>query len=168
MTTSNGLTDRTTELILTQHVAAPIADVWAAWTTPGGLARWWWPHWPDTAYMMEAKVGGRWSARSDQGETGVEGEVLRLEEPHSLELTWRWDGENGEDLVRIELAETSDGTSVTVRHRTRSKEMDNYRLGWEFVLGNLLNALRTNTPAGSSDNERETLGPAIPDSTPGT
>ena len=70
MTTNDGTLDDTTELVVEQLVAAPIADVWVAWTTVQGLARWWWPHWPDTVYEMEAMPSGRWSARSEEGETG--------------------------------------------------------------------------------------------------
>ncbi|WP_131105450.1 SRPBCC family protein [Ornithinimicrobium sufpigmenti] len=135
--TAKHAADGTTELVVTQQVAAPIHDVWAAWTSVEGLARWWWPHWPDTVYVMEARVGGRWSARSEQGGSGVEGEVVALDEPHVLELTWRWGGERVEDLVRVELVETDSGTSITVRHRTPSGGTDDYRQGWEFVLGNL-------------------------------
>lgn len=141
MSANDNLTDGTAELVITQDVPAPVADVWAAWTTAAGLANWWWPQWPDTAYTMEAKPGGRWSARSEQAGTGVEGEVLWLDEPHSLELTWRWDGEDVEDLVRVTLTETGNGTTVTVHHRTSKGAIANYRLGWQFVLGNLATAL---------------------------
>jgi uncharacterized protein YndB with AHSA1/START domain len=132
---------------------------------PGALV---WPHWPDTAYTMEAKAGGRWSARSEQGETGVEGEVLRLAEPHALELTWRWDGEKVEDLVRIRLAETSDGTSVTVRHRTPTRALENYRLGWQYVLGNLSTAVQADIPTEASHDEPNNMSPNLSsESTPG-
>lgn len=73
-----------TELVMTQHVAAARERVWEAWTTAEGLARWWWPHWPDTAYEIEARPGGRWLARSAEGGTGVEGEVVALVEPTLL------------------------------------------------------------------------------------
>ncbi|WP_192498658.1 SRPBCC family protein [Ornithinimicrobium pratense] len=147
MTTNHTPVDDFTELVVHQQVAAPIADVWAAWTTVEGLVRWWWPHWPDTIYEMEAISGGRWSARSEEGQTGVEGEVVSVDEPHVLELTWRWDSEDSEDAVRVELAEIDGGTSVTVRHRTPSSGQDDYRQGWEFVLGNLQAALEAEAGA---------------------
>ena len=137
MTTNRTAAHDVPELVVTQDVPASIADVWVAWTTAEGLARWWWPHWPDSVYVMEAAGGGRWSARSAEGGTGVEGEVVRLGEPHLLELTWRWDGEGTEDAVRVELVEHGSGTRVTVRHRTPGSGHADYRAGWEFVLGNL-------------------------------
>jgi uncharacterized protein YndB with AHSA1/START domain len=137
MTEDDAHASEITELVLTQHVQGAVADAWTAWTTPEGLARWWWPHWPDTVYVMEARPGGRWSARSQEAATGVEGEVVRLDVPHTLELTWRWDGDDAEDHVRVDLAPQDAGTSVTVRHRTATRSGEDYRQGWEFVLGNL-------------------------------
>lgn len=141
-----GQTEETTQLVLTRQVDAVPEKVWAAWTTPEGLARWWWPHWSDTAYQVEPRVGARWSARSAEGQTGVEGEVLAAEEPLLLELSWRWDGEPAEDRVRVELAGRDGGTLVTVRHTTAAAGADDYRAGWEFVLGNLGSAVGDRGP----------------------
>lgn len=130
----------TVELVVTQHVPAPVKAVWAAWTSAAGWARWWWPHWPDTRYEVDARPGGAYLARSAQGGAGVEGEFVALDPPRALELTWRWDGEATQDRVVVELAPEGDGTLVTVRHTTGSGGADDYRQGWEFVLGNLARA----------------------------
>lgn len=124
------------ELVVTEHVPAPRAQVWAAWTSADAWTRWWWPHWEDSQYVVDAQPGGQFLARSVQGGAGVEGEFTLVEAPRALEFTWRWDGEAGEDAVRVELAEADGGTVVTVRHTT-GDEPDDYRAGWEFVLGNL-------------------------------
>ena len=88
------------------------------------------------------RPGGAWLVRSEQGRAGVQGKVRSLDPPHSLQLTWRWDGEAAEDLVDIELTQQQDGTSVTVRHRTAATGAGDYRQGWEFVLANLAASLR--------------------------
>lgn len=131
-----------TELVVSQHVAASLQQVWEMWSTAQGWSRWWWPQWPDTVYELDARPGGSWLVRSAQGGAGVQGEVRSLDPPRSLQLTWRWDGEAAEDLVDVELAEHDGGTSVTVRHRTAAAGSDDYRQGWEFVLGNLEASLR--------------------------
>lgn len=89
--TANRTADGTTELVVTQQVAAPINDVWAAWTSVEGLARWWWPRWPDTVW-----------------------------------------------------------------HRTASGGADDYRQGWEFVLGNLSDVVNE----GAAEGRAERTGPA--------
>ncbi len=140
----------TVELVVAQHVPAPVEVVWEAWTSAEGWARWWWPHWPDTEYAVDARPGGRYLARSVEGDAGVEGEVVSLDPPHALELTWRWDGEGVEDRVRVELSAQDGGTRVTVRHTTTGGA-DAYRQGWEFVLSNLARALADGRPEGGSD-----------------
>lgn len=148
-----------TELVVTQQVPAPVDKVWAAWTSAEGWARWWWPHWPDTEYVVDARPGGSYVARSATGGS-VEGEFIRLDPPHALEMTWRWDGEPGDDTVLVVLSAQDDGTLVTVRHRTLSTGVDDYRMGWEFVLGNL--AAAQSAPPGSLGDRIERLqGPTL-------
>lgn len=129
------------ELVVTQHVAAPVQEVWRAWTTADGWARWWWPHWADTEYAVDARPGGSYRASSAEGGVGVAGQFVTVDPPHLLELTWRWDGEPDQDAVRVEFAEQDGGTRVTVRHRTGPAGLDDYRQGWEFVLDHLGSAL---------------------------
>ncbi|MGO0575466.1 SRPBCC family protein [Ornithinimicrobium panacihumi] len=138
-----------TELVVTQQVPAPVDQVWAAWTSAEGWATWWWPQWEDTEYAVDARPGGTYLARSMEGDAGVTGEFTLLEAPHTLEMTWRWDGEDAEDVVRVELTEADGGTLVTVRHRTGTDGVENYRMGWEFVLSNLVSTGPASTsPAG--------------------
>ena len=165
MTSSSPSTDDAiTELVVTQQVPAPVDQVWAAWTSAEGWARWWWPHWEDTEYEVDAREGGRYLARSAEGGAGVAGEFSTVEPPHLLEMTWRWDGEPGEDTVRVELTEQEldglAGTLVTVRHRTAAGGVDDYRQGWEFVLGNL--AASQPAPRGSlADRISNLQGPSL-------
>jgi uncharacterized protein YndB with AHSA1/START domain len=53
-----------TKLGLEQPVPAAPDEVYAAWTSADGLARWWWPHLPDTTYEVDARVGGTYEIRS--------------------------------------------------------------------------------------------------------
>lgn len=129
--------DDTVELVVTQHVPASVDAVWRAWTSAEGWARWWWPHWPDTRYEVDARPGGAYLARSESAGVGVEGRFVALDPPRALELTWRWDGEDDEDRVIVELKTQAAGTLVTVRHHTVPGGVDDYRQGWEFVLRNL-------------------------------
>ena len=80
----------THELVITQHVPAPVEEVWAAWTSAEGWARWWWPQWADTEYVVDARPGGTYLARSVEGDARVTGEFTTVEAPHLLEMTWRW------------------------------------------------------------------------------
>lgn len=49
------------ELIVERVVSAPRVRVWAAWTEPEHIARWWGPFaWTTTVHEMEVRPGGRW------------------------------------------------------------------------------------------------------------
>lgn len=131
----------TTELVITQRVSAPPAEVYAAWLSPGGLSRWWWVHLGDTTYAVDGRVGGSYLIESAAAGIGVRGTFTNLVEPTLIELTWTWleDAVLGpEEAVRVDLARHGTGTLVTVTHRVADPTgVEPYRQGWEHVLGNL-------------------------------
>ena len=128
-----------------QHVAAPPEAVFDAWLTADALARWWWPHIPDTTYAIDARPGGAYAIRSAAAGIGVEGEVVAIDRPQELQLTWRWlnDGiAQVEEPVVVAFAAEDDGTLVVVTHELDdlAGEGDGIRQGWESVLGRLAKA----------------------------
>ena len=129
-------------LVLDQPVAAEPAQVYAAWVSAGALSRWWWPHIPDTAYNVDARIGGRYEIRSEAAGIGVRGEFLELDEPHRIRITWNWmdDGiSEVEEQVRVDFGPTPDGTLVTLTHELAdtSGDGDDLRQGWHDVLARL-------------------------------
>lgn len=49
------------KLIVVREFAAPVAEVWRAWTEPSLLDQWWAPKpWKAHTQSMEFKEGGRW------------------------------------------------------------------------------------------------------------
>lgn len=129
------------DLVITQHVDAPPAEVYAAWLSPEGMSRWWWVNIGDTTYAVDGREGGRYLVESAGAGIGVRGTFTTLCEPDLIELTWVWlDGEvaGPEEQVRVELTEQGGGTLVTVTHRVAEVDgVEPYRQGWEHVLGNL-------------------------------
>ena len=130
-----------TALTVTQHVAAPVDAVYAAWLDPDALARWWWVNIPDTTYAVDPRVGGTYRVESAAAAITVEGRFLALEPPHRIEMSWTWvdDGVRGAaEHVLVDLAPHDGGTLVTVTHEVATPEgVADYRAGWEHVLGNL-------------------------------
>lgn len=126
-------------LVVTVLVPAPPERVWRAWTSARAWARWWWPHWPDTGYVVDARAGGFYRAHSARTGVGVHGTFTEVEAPGRLAMTWFWEGEVVDpprEHVVVELAAEGDGTLVTVTHEVAGAA-DDYREGWAFVLGNL-------------------------------
>ena len=107
-------------------IAAPPDAVFEALLDPAQLATWWGS---DDSYRthdwdIDAHVGGEWAVHtiSTSGDEGtVRGEYLAIDEPRSLEYTWRasWD-DFAPTIVRYELTpiliDDTEGTRLDVTH----------------------------------------------------
>jgi uncharacterized protein YndB with AHSA1/START domain len=129
----------TAPIVVEQRVPADPAVVHAAFTSAEALARWWWPHLPDTTYAVDGRTGGAYEIRSAAAGIGVRGEFLALEPPTSLRMTWVWLDEDRaaepED-VSIDFAPVAGGTLVRVTHDC-VQYGDALRQGWSDVLSRL-------------------------------
>jgi uncharacterized protein YndB with AHSA1/START domain len=94
------------EVRLTRRYDASPAEVWAALTEPGSIARWLAP-----VVALELTPGG-----ALQLAIGVDARVLAIEPQRLLELDWRYGGE-APSVVRVELAPDGDGTLLSLDHR---------------------------------------------------
>lgn len=140
----------THELVITQHISAPPHEVYAAWLSPEGMARWWWVAIGDTTYAVDGRVGGDYLVQSVGAGIGVRGTFVTLEEPSLIELTWVWldgDAPGPQEHVRVDLAPQDGGTLVTVTHAVAAADgVEPYREGWAHVLGNLARLHDDGTP----------------------
>ena len=66
-------------LVVERQVPGAPEEVYAAWTSADKVARWWWPHIPDTRYEIDARAGGGYHIESEAAGIGVEGEFLSLD-----------------------------------------------------------------------------------------
>jgi uncharacterized protein YndB with AHSA1/START domain len=135
------------DLHLSRTVRSTPEKVWNAWTTEAGLASWWWHTWPDTRYRIDAQVGGSYRIEAADHGIGVRGEYLELRPYERLMFTWIWieDGADGA-VENVSVTFTPDGDRVRIDlvHTgpwTTSEPVDNYRQGWDFVLGALHDAV---------------------------
>jgi uncharacterized protein YndB with AHSA1/START domain len=138
-------------LEVTHRFAAPREQVFAAWTNPDVLKRWWRaaPTWETPLAEVDAREGGgyRLSMRTDEGNVHtVHGEYRSIRPPERLEYTWAWEqGPEGakfldeETLVVVEFLEDGDGTLVKLTHTGFGSEESRAQHvhGWEAVLANL-------------------------------
>lgn len=133
-------------ITITRTVAATPQASFAAWTEPEQLARWWWPQFPDTAYELDVRVGGRFRIHSARLGHGAHGEFTIVEPGRRLGMTWIWEG--GTDRVVDEVVVTFTpvpaGTEITVRH-TSSEHIEGggAEQGWSDCLDRLPGFLAT-------------------------
>ena len=119
------------------RIAAPPAIVWTFWTDPERIVRW-----MGRTATVDPRPGGR--IRIDYGSGHVMlGEVVELDPPKRLVLTWGWEDpaeavQAGGSRVEVDLAADGDGTRLRLRHSgLPDGERDSHAEGWDYFLGRL-------------------------------
>ncbi len=118
-------------------IAAPIAEVWRAYTTPEDIVAWnaASADWHTTAATVDLRVGGKFSSRMEakDGSMGFDfaGEYTAIVPERRIEYAF------GDRNARVEFAEGPQGVTVTVTfdaESTHSEEQQ--RAGWQAILDN--------------------------------
>ena len=131
-------------LTLKRRLNAPPAKVYAAWTEPAKIARWFGPQGAEVLRAeADVRVGGRYRVifRVPDGEEHDVSGVYREVVPNQkLVFTWAWiSTPERESLVTVALKRDGDGTLLTLTHEQFFDEpaRDRHRSGWSGVLDNL-------------------------------
>jgi uncharacterized protein YndB with AHSA1/START domain len=130
-------------LQIARLVNAPRLRVWAAWTEPAELARWWWPARFQTTYEVDLREGGVYRFQSadlpDIGVLGVTGRFLLVRPPEELRYTWRWLHEERESEVRAVFADRGAQTEIVITHLglAGAEERANHATGWNDCIDRL-------------------------------
>lgn len=128
-------------------INAPPDRVYAAWTDPAELQRWFGPEEVRTIKIAaDVRVGGkyRWDlVKKDGEEMSVFGEYRELVPEKKIVFTWKWDDddvwENRNSLVTVELSNREAGTELLLKHEQLPSEesRDRHNEGWNSVLDRL-------------------------------
>ena len=123
------------KITVSTTVAAPLPEVWRAYTTPEDIKRWNTasPDWHTTAASVDLRPGGKFSSRMEakDGSFGFdfEGEYTKVV-PHQL-IEYAF----GDRVGVVEFKEGNEGVTVTVAfdsEPTHSEEQQ--RMGWQAIL----------------------------------
>jgi uncharacterized protein YndB with AHSA1/START domain len=134
-------------LELAQRVDAPPERVWAAFTTAEGLRSWWWRHWDDVRFEVDARIGGGYRIEAPGAGITLRGAYLTIEETRHLAFTWVWEDADGsvpDEAVDVRMEPDGGGCVVHVRHSgpwVDDAPATSYRQGWEYTLGQLAESL---------------------------
>jgi uncharacterized protein YndB with AHSA1/START domain len=131
-------------VVVAVRVAAPVDRVWRALADADDFAEWFWPARFATEAVFDVRPGGAYQVRSTglpEGQNmGVTGRFVEVRPSDRLVMTWRWDGEDEETTVTIEIAGPGDdGSEVTVTQAglASSQERENHAAGWRSCLDRL-------------------------------
>jgi uncharacterized protein YndB with AHSA1/START domain len=129
-----------TELHLERLIAAPPERVFALWSEPEQLVKWWGPDGYDLpSHAIDPHPGGSWrtTMRSPDGKSHtVSGRYRTIEPPRRLVFTWAWEDEHGarghETEVTVTFAPAPGGTKlVLVQKEFDTKDSrDRHEHGW--------------------------------------
>jgi uncharacterized protein YndB with AHSA1/START domain len=131
-------------LTLKRRLNAAAEKVYAAWTKPEQIARWFGP---DTGGVVRAeadlRVGGSYTIvfRTEDGEehhvSGVYREILP---PQKIQFTWAWlTMPERESIVTVTIKPDGDGSILTLLHEQFFDEeaRDRHEWGWTGALNKL-------------------------------
>jgi uncharacterized protein YndB with AHSA1/START domain len=124
---------------------AAVERVFAAWTNPEVLRRWWHAEheWETPVAEVDARIGGgiRLVMRNpaDGAEYGGRGTYTVIDPPQRLAFTWTWDSDpSATQLVELEFVDHGERTTVVMTHTgLPDAETDEYRDGWQNSFDNL-------------------------------
>jgi uncharacterized protein YndB with AHSA1/START domain len=118
-------------------IAAPIAEVWRAYTTPEDIMHWnaASDDWHTTAATVDLRVGGVFCSRMEakDGSTGFdfEGTYTRIVEQEVIEYDF------GDRQAQITFQESPEGVEVRVRFDPENEFPVEYQqVGWQSILDN--------------------------------
>lgn len=137
---STKVAPETLTLEVKRLIKAPRDRVFAAWTTPESIIKWFGP---DTCRALSAKVdlrvGGEYRIRAhteEFGELEVIGVFREIKRPSRVAYTWSFNkapmSEIGETLVTVDFVEAKGGTEVRLRHEgfPDAEPRDRHTEGW--------------------------------------
>ncbi|HKC48407.1 MAG TPA: SRPBCC domain-containing protein [Gemmatimonadales bacterium] len=131
-------------LVVRKTIAATPERLFAAWTEPTQVVRWWGPDGVTCiGAEVDLRVGGHYRIGNrlpDGAELWISGTFEAVERPLRLIYSWRIEGAPA-DAERVTVVFEGRGleTEVTVTHaRILSQEQsEQHRLGWEGCLDHL-------------------------------
>lgn len=131
-------------LTLKRRLNAPAEKVYAAWTDPQKIVRWFGPDsGPVTKAEIDLRVGGGFNIgfHTEDGEYHQVGGIYREVIPNEkLVFTWAWHTmKERESLVTITIKRDGEGSLLTLHHEKFFDEAarDGHERGWTGTLNKL-------------------------------
>jgi len=130
---------------------APREKVFAAWTRPDALKRWWGVSEGYTVPIAEVdlQVGGKYrlAMMPPDGKQVIvmSGEYRVIQPPEKLVFTWGFENEEGgmESLITLQFVAHGNQTEIILTHEYYGPEeaAKNFRQGWDGMFARLSRAL---------------------------
>jgi len=132
------------ELTLNKRCMAPLARVFAAWSSAEQIMKWFAPgEMKVSNAAVDFRVGGayRIEMQYPDGRVHIVGGFYRdIVQNQRLCFSWTWDGSEVTTEVDIAFHADGDATDITLTHRQfqSTDERDRHLAGWEGCLAKLV------------------------------
>jgi uncharacterized protein YndB with AHSA1/START domain len=135
----SGATESATMLHLERLIAAPPELLFALWTDPAELVRWWAPDGYEASVdCLEIRPGGRWrTILHRSGDSAAMSGVYRIvQPPRCLAFSWAWEDQSGarghETEVVVTFEAAPGGTRLVLRQERfeSGATRDRHTIGW--------------------------------------
>jgi len=137
-------------------MAAPPARLFALWTQPESIRKWFGGSEVEVAtVVLDLRPGGAYSiaVRGEDGDSVIFGRFLTVDPPARLVYTWTLEGEMGatsETTVTVEFRKLGKGTELLLEHGPfpAAQIRSLHERGWVECFGALERMLEAVEPAG--------------------
>lgn len=137
--------ERTVSLVVRRTVRATADRVFAAWTEPAHLQKWWGPEGATCpGAEIDLRVGGRYRIGNrfpDGTDVWIVGEFEQVTPPHRLVYTWRIQGPDSRpwERVTVRFEPRAGATEVIVVHEriADAATREGHQRGWHACLDGL-------------------------------
>lgn len=129
------------------YIRTTPAKLWQALIDPEFTRRYWYATWQKSQW----ETGASWQLMTPDGRAADAGEILEIDPPWRLVLTWRHEltpelRDEGFSRMTYELEPQDDAVKLTVIHEMEkpdSKLIDSISSGWPPILASLKSLLET-------------------------
>jgi uncharacterized protein YndB with AHSA1/START domain len=142
------------QFVYVTYIRATAEKLWQALMEPEFTRRYWF----DTTQESSWKPGASWRILDPSGRAADTGEIVAIEPPWRLVLTWRHEldaklRDEGHSRLIYELEQQGEAVKLTVRHemdKSDSKFIKAIADGWPPILSSLKSLLETGEPLAAT------------------